>query len=416
MTWQDLHEQSIIFDWHNHGTLKNFLFDRSLDGKNSRFLSTLFKRSFWPLSERNTLPKMKEGGLDVVLSTSYIPEIEWIDDQWLIKLLKYIYPSVNKRVFQPTYFDATNAMMDRMEKEVENYNNISSMLSSDSKFKFVKNVKELEEAIVNGETAMIHAIEGGHSLNGELAKKRVDESTAIRPFVREEIHSNLEHFYNRGVAYLTLAHFYPNHLVSPVFPYPEYGIKKDNWKKLMAGWDMNKGLTSTGRSVVGAMKEMGMIIDISHCTPKARQEVYGIVGNDKSKVIASHVGSFSINPDPYNLEDWEIKWLAEHECLIGLILMNYWISPIDSALGLKHLERTINHIINIAGDEVLAIGTDFDGFTDPPDEITDISELPRLTRYLSSFMSGISERKYSDETIANLLGRNSLRFILEAWK
>ena len=184
----------------------------------------------------------------------------------------------------------------------------------------------------------------------------------------------------------------------------------------MAGWDMNKGLTPTGKSVVGAMKEMGKIIDISHCTPKARQEVYDIVGNDKSKVIASHVGSFSINPDPYNLEDWEIRWLAEHECLIGLILMNYWISPIDSALGLKHIERTIDHIINIAGDEVLAIGTDFDGFTDPPDEITDISELPRLTRYLSSFMSGISERKYSDETIANLLGRNSLKFILEAWK
>ena len=173
MTWQDLHEQSIIFDWHNHGTLKNFLFDRSLDGKNSRFLSTLFKRSFWPLSERNTLPKMKEGGLDVVLSTSYIPEIEWIDDQWLIKLLKYIYPSVNKRVFQPTYFDATNAMMDRMEKEVENYNNISLMLSSDSKFKFVKNVKELEEAIVNGETAMIMQLKVVTPLTVSLLKKEL---------------------------------------------------------------------------------------------------------------------------------------------------------------------------------------------------------------------------------------------------
>ena len=33
------------------------------------------------------------------------------------KFLKWLYPSVNKRVFQPTYFDATNAMMDRMEKE-----------------------------------------------------------------------------------------------------------------------------------------------------------------------------------------------------------------------------------------------------------------------------------------------------------
>jgi microsomal dipeptidase-like Zn-dependent dipeptidase len=403
----------LIFDWHNHGTLKNFLFDRSLDGKESRFLTRLFKRAFWPLSERNTLPKMEEGGLDVVLSTSYIPEIEWVDDQKLIKFLKWLYPSVNKRVFQPTYFDATNAMMDRMEKEVDDYNAISM---SERQFKFVKNIKELEQAVADENLAMIHSVEGGHSLNGELAKKRVNEATAVKPLVRKELLDNLEHFHNRGVAYLTLAHFYPNHLVSPVFPYPEYGIKRSNWKNLMAGWDMNKGLTSTGKKVVQAMKEMGMIIDITHCTPKARQEVYEIVGNDLSKVIASHIGAYAVNPDPLNLEDWEIKWLADHNCLIGIIFMNYWLSPIDSGLGLKHIERTIDHVINIAGDKVLAIGTDFDGFTDPPDEITDISELPRLTRYLKCLKSSVNEDKYSDSTITNILGRNSLRFLLEGWK
>ena len=358
---------------------------------------------------------MKQGGLDVVLSTSYIPEIEWVDDQKLIKFLKWLYPSVNKRVFEPNYFDATNAMMDRMEKEVELYNDISLILDSDSEFKFVKSIKELEDAIVNNDIAMIHSIEGSHSLNGELAGKRVEEATAVKPLIRAELLANLEHFYNRGVAYLTLAHFYPNHVVSPVFPYPEYGIKKSNWKELMAGWDMNKGLTSTGKKVVESMKDMGMIIDITHCTPKARSEVYDIVGNDLSKVIASHIGAFSVNPDPLNLEDWEIKWLADHNCLIGIIFMNYWLSPIDSSLGLKHIERTIDHIINIAGDQVLCIGTDFDGFTDPPDEITDISELPRLTRYLSSLRSGIGQPKYTNETISNILGRNSLRFILEGW-
>ena len=164
------------------------------------------------------------------------------------------------------------------------------------------------------------------------------------------------------------------------------------------------------------MKDMGMIIDITHCTPKARQEVYEIVGDDLSRVIASHIGAFSVNTDPLNLEDWEIKWLADHNCLIGIIFMNYWLSPVDTGLGLKYIEKTIDHIINIAGDEVLAIGTVFDGFTDPPDEITDISELPRLTRYLCSLKGGIDKDKYPVETITNILGRNSLRFILEGWK
>jgi len=411
MNWKDLHDQSVVFDWHNHGCLKNFIFDRSLDGKDSRFLSTLFKRAFWPLSERNTLPKMEQGGLDVVLSTSYVPEIEWVDDQPLIKFLKWIYPSVNKRVFKPTYFDAINAQMDSMEAEVKKYNDTNL----ESRFQFVHSVKEFEEAVSDNKIVMIHSVEGGHSLNGELAKKRVDEPTALKPLIENELLTNLEHFYDRGVAYLTLAHFYPNHLASPVFPYPEYGIKKSNWKQLMAGWDMNKGLTSIGKKVVQAMKDMGMLIDITHCTPKARQEVYEIVGDDLSKVVASHIGAFGVNPDPLNLEDWEIKWLADHNCLIGIIFMNYWLSPVDTGLGLKYIEKTIDHIINIAGDQVLAIGTDFDGFTDPPDEITDISELPRLTRYLKCFRSGVDTDKYSDETIANILGRNSLRFILEGW-
>ena len=411
MNWEDLHDQSVVFDWHNHGCLKNFLFDRSLDGKDSRFLSTLFKRAFWPLSERNTLPKMEQGGLDVVLSTSYVPEIEWVDDQPLIKFLKWIYPSVNKRVFKPTYFDAINAQMDSMEAEVKKYNDTNL----ESRFQFVHSLKEFEEAVSDNKIVMIHSVEGGHSLNGELAKKRVDEPTALKPLIENELITNLEHFYDRGVAYLTLAHFYPNHLVSPVFPYPEYGIKKSNWKQLMAGWDMNKGLTSVGKKVVQAMKDMGMLIDITHCTPKARQEVYEIVGDDLSRVVASHIGAFGINPDPLNLEDWEIKWLADHNCLIGIIFMNYWLSPVDTGLGLKYIEKTIDHIINIAGDQVLAIGTDFDGFTDPPDEITDISELPRLTRYLKCFKSSVNTDKYSDNTISNILGRNSLRFILEGW-
>ena len=407
MGWEDTHKESIIFDWHNHGTLKKFLFDRSLNGKDSRFLTKLFKRAFWPLSERNTLPKMEEGGLDVVLSTSFIPEIEWVDDQSLIKFLKWIYPSVRKRVFDPTYFDATNAQMDAMEEEVSNFQ---------GRFRFVYDNADLQSAIANNKIAMIHSIEGCHSLNGELAKKRIGDVTAKPREIEKELLNNLEHFYNRGVAYMTLTHFYDNHVASPVFPYPEYGIKSSNWKDLMAGWDMNKGLTPAGRRIVGAMKDMGMIIDITHCTPKARQQVYDIVGNDMSRVVASHIGAFGVNPDPLNLADWEIKWLADHNCLMAIIFMNYWLSPVDSSLGLKYIEKTIDHVINVAGHEVLAIGTDFDGFTDPPDEITDISELPRLTRYLSCLKAGVDNDKYNPEVIKDILGRNSMRFILEGWK
>ena len=72
--------------------------------------------------------------------------------------------------------------------------------------------------------------------------------------------------------------------------------------------------------------------------------------------MASHVGSFEINPLSYNLQDWEFKWFADHGCVAGIIFMNYWLSQIDSGLGLKYIERTLNHIVNVCGTDVAAIG------------------------------------------------------------
>ena len=68
---------------------------------------------------------------------------------------------------------------------------------------------------------------------------------------------NLEHLFNRGVAYLTLAHFYPNHVAYPVFPYPEYSSKMLDWRKATGRWYMNKGLTSLGEAVVEKMLDLG---------------------------------------------------------------------------------------------------------------------------------------------------------------
>ena len=166
------------------------------------------------------------------------------------------------------------------------------------------------------------------------------------------------------------------------------------------------------------MLDLGMLIDISHCTLNARKRIYDIATHHKKKqcILATHSGAFGVNRRPYNLHDWELKWLADNGGVVGIIFMNYWLSPVDSSLGLKYIEKTIDHVINVAGHEVLAIGTDFDGFTDPPDEITDISELPRLTRYLSCLKAGVDNDKYSPEVIKDILGRNSMRFILEGWK
>ena len=407
MGWKKLHEESIVVDLHNHAVLKNFLLDRDMSGSKTKFLAGLFKRDFWPLSQRSNFPLIEKGGVDVVLSTCYVPEVEWLDDQPLAKLLLALSPSVKKRVFDPTYFDATISMMDSIEKEATEYND---KYKPGKLIKFAKNRNELIDVLAAEDIAMIHSVEGAHSLHGEACGKRIEDCLSGPIEIEEEILQNLETLAARGIAYLTLAHFYPNQLVHPVFPYPTYGIKRSNWKKLLAGWDMNKGLTAIGAKVVRRMMDLGVLIDIAHCTPQARREIYEIVGDKKNCILSSHTGCFEVNRDPYNLEDWELKRIANNGGVAGIIFMNYWLSPIDTPLGMKYIEQTISHMRDVAGVDVIGLGTDYDGFTDPPDEMVDISELPRLTRYLSAL------ERYSDDEIQKILGGNSLRLLTQGWK
>tara|TARA_R110002020_G_scaffold55309_1_gene153520 strand:+ start:5446 stop:6624 length:1179 start_codon:yes stop_codon:yes gene_type:complete len=389
--------------------LKGSIFNRDLAKRDGKWLSKWFKESFWPFSARATFPMVDEGGVDVLLSTAYVLEQGWIDDISLIDWLLWMTPSVRKKIVDPTYFDATVDILDSMEEQVNKYN--KQRKSGYRAMRVVESASDLASNIAKGDISIVHSIEGAHSLQGTEAGKTVlDEVMSHPEAIEVEVLNNLEYFFNRGVAYLGIAHFYPNHCVDPVFPYPEYGAKHMKWREVLGKWDETKGLTPLGLKVAERMLDLGMLIDISHCTIQARKQIYDLVDSmGKSQcLIASHVGAFEVNRLSYNLQDWELKWLADHGCVVGIIFMNYWISPVDSGLGLKHIEQTLDHIINVCGTETASIGTDFDGFTDPPDEIVDMSELPRITAYLK----GVG---YSDQIVENFLGKNALRVLQNGW-
>jgi membrane dipeptidase len=171
--------------------------------------------------------------------------------------------------------------------------------------------------------------------------------------------------------------------------------------------DLALSLSPFGEQVVDRMVELGMIVDVTHCTPPARRQIYEIVGT-RRPVIASHVGVYEVNPNPYNLTDWELKRIADGGGVVGIIFMNYWLMPHQAKRGLDYLARTIRHVVNVAGIEAVAIGTDFDGFTDPPDDLKDASELPRLTRRLVA-------EGYRRTQLERLLGDNALRVLRSGW-
>jgi membrane dipeptidase len=361
-----------IVDLHAHPSLKATLFKRILT---SRYAAS---RTFNPFSVRTDFNKLEEGGVDVLLSTVYAPEEEIIGDCIYLKILSYLMPFTSRKLFSNGHFEAVIEMMNLMEAQVQ----------QSPKVKMAKSMKELNEILVQGDgkpIAIIHSLEGAHSIDGKL--------------------ENLEELHRRGVAYLILAHFYPNEAVYPVFPYPEFVQNIGCFEK---GRDLTLGLTDFGKQLVENMVDLGMIPDISHCTPLARRQVYDIVRN-RIPIIASHVGAYEINPSPYNLKDWEIRRIAESGGLVGVIFMNYWLMPHETGQGLNFIACTIDHVLNIGGIEAVGIGTDFDGFTDPPDDVKDASKLPIVTQRLLA-------EGYTREQMEKILGLNALRVLRDGWK
>lgn len=419
--WEKLHFNSTVVDLHTHPSLKSALFHRDLSVNNKRkFLQRLFGKAFWPPVSRVDFPKMEAGGVDNILSTVYIPEQGWLTDIPVINALKWIKPFAYRRLFKTPYFEATIRGLDDVESQIGRHNDriIAGISECTRRVRLITGVSSLNSAIDAGDLGVIHSVEGAHSLHGSACGQVIQDFKSLGIAEENEVLSNLQKLYDRGVAYLTLAHFYPNACVeSPVFPYPEYGLKLSRWKGLLDKWDHNKGLTAIGEVVVERMLELGMLIDITHMTPSARSRVYEIVDHHKKRecLVATHIGSYGVNPDPLNLEDWEVSWLSSHGCVIGVIFMNYWLSPIDTGMGLKYIMQTIDRLTRFGGVDVVGIGSDFDGMTDPPDEITDLSQMPRFTRELASLMRSPSSPKYDDRAIAKMLGGNALRLLRKGW-
>lgn len=386
--WKALHHEATIIDLHIHPSMQQQLFHRNLN------LRYVINRTFHgnPMSVRASFPRLRDGGYDAFFSTLYLPERGILKDFPIVKLFRFLRPDLWKKLILAPHFDATLKMMSDMETAV------SSSTSADA-VQMARSITELD-AILNQPKdhrpiAVIHAVEGAHSLGGK------DASDA-------DVLAHLEALYQRGVICLTLAHFYPNRVVNPCYPFPEeiasLAVNPTLWR------DLTLGLTDLGKRVVERMIQLGMLIDLSHSTPTARKQIYEIVdaSGKQFPLIASHVGAYGIDPSPYNLTDWEIQRIARDGGVIGVIFMPYWLMPKESGQGLNFISRHIQYLIDVGGEDVAGIGTDFDGFTTPPDDLDNTSQMPRLTQRL--VVDGHSEAR-----IKKILGGNALRAIHLGW-
>ncbi len=385
LNWRAIQAAAPVFDLHIHPAMNRLAIKQNLN------VRSVVSRSFNPFAVRASWPRLKSGGYRAILSVLHVPERGLIKDFPIINLFHFLRPDLWHQLMATPPFDATLKIMADLEQIVA--------ASTPVKMQMAKSIDELDailsQPIEQRPIAVVHAVEGAHSLGGPEASE-------------DGILRNVDEFFQRGGAYITLAHFYPNRVVYPCYPFPEdfanLSSNPNIWR------DLTQGLSDLGKRVVAKMIDRGMLIDLSHSTPTARREVYQIAEASGKRVplLATHIGTYEINPAPYNLADWEVKRIARDGGVVGVIFMPYWLMPNATGQGINFLFRTLDHFINIAGEDHVGLGTDFDGFTTPPEDLKDASEMPRLTQRM--IVEG-----YSEERINKILGGNAWRVLREGW-
>ena len=188
----------------------------------------------------------------------------------------------------------------------------------------------------------------------------------------------------------------------------------------------NSGLSNFGREVVSELNRLGIMIDLSHLSKAGVRDVLDI---SKQPVLASHSNADAVCRHQRNLEDWQIKEIAEKDGLIGVNFFGRFVAAENPTI-MDVLDH-VDYIADMVSPVHLGMGPDYTDFcqdmiissrrlagpgqpvndADIPyaEGLSDVTELPNFTR-------GLVARGYKDDEIRGILGNNFLRLFQKVYK
>ena len=185
------------------------------------------------------------------------------------------------------------------------------------------------------------------------------------------------------------------------------------------GTDATGNLNKQGKELLKEIESLNMILDATHLSDDAFWDVLNLF---KGHVWASHHNCRALVNHNRQLSDEMIKVLVQRNAVIGValdawMLVPDWVRGTSTPKGmncdLSKVVDNIDHICNLTGNALhIAIGSDLDGAfgrEQCPYDLETIADLQKLNELLQ-------QRGYSDDDIENIMYRNWLRFIRNAWK
>lgn len=189
--------------------------------------------------------------------------------------------------------------------------------------------------------------------------------------------TNLQLFYDAGVRYIGITHFFDNDWAGSA-----HGVKKE-------------GLTEKGRQLIRRMDSLHMIIDLAHASSKTIDDIFSFT---QSPVLISHTGVKGICNNNRNLSDTHLLEIGKRNGLVGIGLWETAVCGTDATATAK----SIRYVADKIGVDKVALGSDFDG------AITthfDVTGLPLI-------VNALLKERFSREDIYKIMGGNTRDFML----
>ncbi len=215
---------------------------------------------------------------------------------------------------------------------------------------------EIKHASDRQTVAAFIGVEGAHALEGDLA--------------------NLDRLFDAGVRMMAPTHFFDTEIGGS------------------AHGSARGGLTPLGREWVKKMEAKKMVIDLAHASPATIDDVLKMATRP---VVVSHTGVRGTCDNQRNLSDAQLAAISDNGGVIGI---GVWETAVCGA-DAHAIARAIEHAINVAGFEHIALGSDFDGAVTAP---FDATGFPQITQALLDL--GMDETK-----IESVMGGNVRRLL-----
>ena len=162
-------------------------------------------------------------------------------------------------------------------------------------------------------------------------------------------------------------------------------------------WAGDRGLTEAGRRYVEALNRRRILCDLAHAGTRTFWDALAVHDRDVPPIV-SHTGVCGVHRSWRNLEDAQVRAVAERGGVVGIMYHCGFLGGRSAEDVVRHLE----HVVNVGGEDAAALGSDWDGLIVTPRDMPTVGELPVLVQRML-------DRQWSPARIGKILGANYLR-------